>query len=329
MQYKNYIVEDNLKSIDKKLFLFFGENLGYKIDIQKKLRLTYKGYEFLKFSQDEILKNESIIFNEVNNVSLFTSKKIFVIDQVNDKLSSIVEDISKKIDTNILFLFAEILDKKSKIRNYFEKSKECAAIACYSDNQITIKKIIMERLKEYDGLNTNIINSLIENCGLDRIKLNNELNKISLYFKDKKIDQNQLEILLNTNYNDDLNLLKDTILIGDKLKTNKLLSETVIDNEKNFFIMNLINQRLRKLLEIKRLTINNNIINALEKIKPPIFWKDKENFLKQNKIWDEKKIRNVLAKTYDLEVSIKSNSIINATTYTKKVIIDICNTASS
>ena len=75
MQYKNYIVEDNLKSIDKKLFLFFGENLGYKIDIQKKLRLTYKGYEFLKFSQDEILKNESIIFNEVNNVSLFTSKR--------------------------------------------------------------------------------------------------------------------------------------------------------------------------------------------------------------------------------------------------------------
>ena len=42
-----------------------------------------------------------------------------------------------------------------------------------------------------------------------------------------------------------------------------------------------------------------------------------------------KKIRNVLAKTYDLELSIKSNSIINATTYTKKVIIDICNTANS
>ena len=46
MQYKNYIVEDNLKSIDKKLFLFFGENLGYKIDIQKKLRLTFKVMNF-------------------------------------------------------------------------------------------------------------------------------------------------------------------------------------------------------------------------------------------------------------------------------------------
>ena len=188
----------------------------------------------------------------------------------------------------------------------------------------------MERLKEYDGLNTNIINSLIENCGLDRIKLNNELNKISLYFKDKKIDQNQLEILLNTNYNDDLNLLKDSILIGDKLKTNKLLSETVIDNEKNFFIMNLINQRLKKLLEIKRLTINNNIVNAaLEKIRPPIFWKDKENFLKQIKKWDEKKIKKILSKTYDLELSIKSNSVINAVTYTKKTIVDICDIANS
>ena len=46
MQYKNYLVENNLKSIDKKLFLFFGENLGYKIDIQKNLEQILKVMNF-------------------------------------------------------------------------------------------------------------------------------------------------------------------------------------------------------------------------------------------------------------------------------------------
>ena len=329
MQYKNYLVENNLESIDKKLFLFFGENLGYKIDIQKKLRTNFKEYEVIKFIQDEILKNESVLLNEINNVSLFNTKKMFVIDQVSDKLINIIEEVSKKINNNKLFLFAEILDKKSKIRNHFEKSKDCAAIACYADNEITIKKIIMEKLKGYQGLNANIINLLVDNSGLDRIKLNNEIEKICLYFKNKTIELKQLEVLLNTKYNDDFNVLKDTVLIGDKIKTNKLLSETVIDNEKNIYIVNVINQRLKKLLEAKRLTVNNDVNSALEKIRPPIFWKDKENFLKQIKKWDEKKIKKILSKTYDLEVSIKSNSVINAVTYTKKTIVDICDIANS
>ncbi len=329
MQYKNYLAENNLESIDKKLFLFFGENLGYKIDIQKKLRTNFKEYEVIKFIQDEILKNESVLLNEINNVSLFNTKKMFVIDQVSDKLINIIEEVSKKINNNKLFLFAEILDKKSKIRNHFEKSKDCAAIACYADNEITIKKIIMEKLKGYQGLNANIINLLVDNSGLDRIKLNNEIEKICLYFKNKTIELNQLEVLLNTKYNDDFNILKDAVLIGDKIRTNKLLSETVIDNEKNIYIVNVINQRLKKLLEVKRLTVNNDVNSALEKIRPPIFWKDKENFLKQIKKWDEKKIKKILSKTYDLEVSIKSNSVINAVTYTKKTIVDICDTANS
>ena len=254
---------------------------------------------------------------------------MFVIDQVSDRLINIIEEVSKKINNNKLFLFAEILDKKSKIRNHFEKSKDCAAIACYADNEITIKKIIMEKLKGYQGLNANIINLLVDNSGLDRIKLNNEIEKICLYFKNKTIELNQLEVLLNTKYNDDFNILKDTVLIGDKIKTNKLLSETVIDNEKNIYIVNVINQRLKKLLEVKRLTVNNDVNSALEKIRPPIFWKDKENFLKKIKKWDEKKIKKILSKTYDLELSLKSNSVINAVTYTKKTIVDICNTANS
>ena len=56
-----------------------------------------------------------------------------------------------------------------------------------------IKKIIQERLKGYEGLTTKTINLILENSNLDRIKLNNELEKIEQFFKDKKIDYDNLE----------------------------------------------------------------------------------------------------------------------------------------
>ena len=86
----------------------------------------------------------------------------------------------------------EILEKRSKLRSFFENSKEVSVIPCYADNEITIKKIINERLKGFNGLTRENVNIISENSNLDRIKLNNEIDKIITYFQDKKIDEKEL-----------------------------------------------------------------------------------------------------------------------------------------
>ena len=63
--------------------------------------------------------------------------------------------------------------------------------------------------------------------------------------------------------------------------------------KKIFFILNIINQRLNKLMKIneklKKIIEKSNSIN----LKPPIFWKDKPNFYSQAKKWDGKiKLKN-------------------------------------
>ena len=62
------------------------------------------------------------------------------------------------------------------------------------------------------------------------------------------------EKLLNIKTNNDFDKLKDAALLGDRKDTNKLLSDTILEAEKNIFYLNSINQRLGKLLEIN----NNN-----------------------------------------------------------------------
>ena len=328
MQFKSYLVENNINILDKNLNLFYGENLGLINEFKDKIKKISAKNKVLIFDQDEILKNQNLLMTEITNFSLFEENKIFFINQVNDKFMALIEEIIPLMKKQKIYLFSDLLDKKSKLRSYFEKSNKCSIVACYEDNEITLKNIINNKLTGFDGLTAQNINLIIENIQMNRLKLNNELEKIKIFFKDRKIKTDQLEILLNVSTNDNFNLLKDVALIGNKIKTNKLLSDTVIETEKIIFYINIITQRLTKIREIINID-ETGIEKKIDKIKPPIFWKDKSNYIIQSKIWTAEKIKRILSKTYELELSIKSNSLIDKRVLMRKLMIDICELANS
>ena len=326
---KSYLIEQDKQFLMKnKSVLFYGENLGLKNDFKRDILGYFKG-KIIKRNQEEIIKNQDIFFGDILNVSLFEENKIILIDDVNDKFLNIFQKIEEKIDENKIYLFSNILDKKSKLRNYFEKSKDLNTVPCYQDNLISIKKIIQNKLKNYNNLNNENINIIAENSNLDRDKLYNEINKIKIYFSDFKIDTEKLKNLLDIKINDNFNLIRDEALNGNKKAINKLLSETVFENDKNIFYLNSFNQRLYKLAEILKNKKNSNIESIIENIKPPIFWKDKPIITDQLRKWNLRKINNVLNKSYDLEIRLKSSSTINHNLLIKMLVIDICQLANA
>ena len=324
MNYKSYIIEKDISVIKNNILLFYGENLGLKDDFKKKIKNSFPRAEILTFVQEEILANESKFLNELFNKSLFEDMKIFFINQANDKILELIYEIEAKNNTTKILLFSDILDKRSKLRDYFEKSKTLGIVPCYADNEIILKKIILDKLKGYTGLSAQNLNMIIENCALDRSKLNNELDKITTFFENKNLNPNKLEALLNLKVNDNFDLLKDQALIGNKTLTNKLISDTILENEKNIFYLNIINQRLLKLLEVNKITENVSLDKAIDKMKPPIFWKDKSIFRLQAQKWSTNKLKKMLDNTYKLELKMKSNSQIVSGLLIKMLLIDIC-----
>lgn len=328
MIYKSYLVEKNIEQIKEKFVLFYGENLGMQNDFQENIKKSNSKVEIIKFDNDDIIKDTDYFFNEILNFSLFEKKKIFFIYNVNDKILSILEEIGQKIDQQKIYLFSNLLDKKSKLRNYFERSNKHAIIPCYSDNEISFKNIILNKLKNFKGLSPENINLIIENCNNDRVKLNNELNKINLFFQDKNLKKEELLSLLNVEVHDDFNALRDMAIKGDKTNTNKLLNNSIIDADKSTYYLALFNQRFGKLSTISELQKDKNVEQILNNIKPPIFWKDKPVLLEQLKKWDIKRINKVQTDIYNLEVKIKTTSIIDKNIVIKKLIVDICNLAN-
>ena len=80
---------------------------------------------------------------------------------------------------------------------------------------------------------------------------------------------------------------------------------------------------------LKELKEKNNIEEAINNLRPRIFWKDKAKLLNQSKKWNLSKIKEALNKVYDIEIQIKTKSYINHNLLLKKLILDLCILANS
>ena len=137
----------NLKKYN--LYLFYGENEGYKNEIIKdKFEKIYKN-QICKYEEKEILDKKNEFYNSILSKSFFENEKLIIILRVSDKIIDIIEEISlKNIDDIKIILSANILEKKSKLRSFFEKNKNTICTAFYPDNVQTLANISFNFFKE-------------------------------------------------------------------------------------------------------------------------------------------------------------------------------------
>ena len=330
MNFKSYLVEKNYSLIEKtKSILFYGENFGLKKFFKDFIENNNKESKVLSFFQEDVMTNNNLLFSELENLSLFEKNKIIFILNANDKILKIIEKYLEGSLNYQLFIFSDILDKKSKLRSYYEKSKVYGVVPCYADTVITIQKIIQNELKNYQGLSSFNLNIIMESCGTDRVKVYNEIDKIKSLFEDKKITTDNLSKLVNSPRVDDFNNLRDVAIKGNNNETNKFLNSTILDQDRAVYYLSLLNQRFYKLIDILKNKKERNLEEAVNSLKPPVFWKDKQNLVDQAKMWNIKKISVILKQLYDFEIILKSNSDVNKNILIKKLLIDVCYLANS
>ena len=323
---KSFIVEKNISLLEEyENILIYGENDGIKEDLREKIKEKNIDSEVINIFQEEILKNKNLILKEVQNLSLFNNKKIIFLHEITDKLyKEIIECLESKTKETKIYIFSQILEKKSKLRNYFEKDKKFGIVPCYQDNERTLINYVNLKLKDFRGLTPQIINLIISNSSLDRKIINNEIIKIKSFFTNKLIDLKQLQELLNIKFNRDFNEIRDASLLGDKIKVNRLLGEIQFQPEDFIFYLNNITSRVTKLLEIQNIneeTKDHEI--ALDMLKTKVFWKDKPIYMEQLKKWNNKKLQNTLNKIGKVELLMKKNSQIKNDVLIKDLLINV------
>jgi len=312
-------------------FLIYGENTGLKQDIVKSvIELKEKKdikYKQFKFEEEEIIKNQNDFFNLIFSGSLFDKKKVIFVNRTTDRLFNLISEISKKDIKDILIFFeADQLEKKSKIRNLFEKDKNLVCIACYQDNNFDLIKIINDEIKQTKiKLSTESINLLIERASGDRNNLRNEVNKLKSFALNKQmVSYDQVKELTNMvgNYQNDY--IVNICLNGDKKKLNKILRENNFSFEDFLILLKIFSKKIHRLLKIKIFyRLEKNLDQIFNQIRPPIFWKEKEDVKKQVRLWNEKKLNLIIKKINEIELNCKKNHEL-ATNITLDFLSTVC-----
>ena len=294
---------------DNNFFLFYGKNDGLKDEIIKSL--VGKNKNVLYYEEKEILDHKDKFVESILTNSLFDNEKIIIIKRASDKILSLMEIISERKFQNIsIILTAENLEKKSKLRIFFEKSKKLICIPFYPDNEYTLVKLTNDLLNKSNiKLSSSNINFIINKSQNDRHNLKNNLLKLEHYtFNKKKINQDVLSKLMNLGEEENISKLTNYCLAKNHKRTINILNENNYSNEDSVIIIRtLLNQSKKILKLVEKYESTKNMELTISSSKPPIFWKDKEITIQQIKMWSLKDIKNLIYKINELEIKIKKN----------------------
>ena len=318
---KSYDVEKKISNLLKfKLFLLYGENNGLKKDISETIKKTIKknekNIETISIYENEILENEENFYNSIFSGSLFSDKRILIINNGSDKIINQIENIIDKCPDNIsIIIKTNILEKKSKLRNLFEKNKEIICVPCYLDSSKDLTIIAMSELRKNNLLlSQELVNLLVEKSNNDRINLKNELEKIkSFSLNKKKIDIHDIRSLINFSGDHKSEDLINECLSGNIMNYKKALSELYMNTINHIYYFRILGNKTQKLINMKEKcsSSDKNLDHILDNSKPPIFWKEKPIVKKQLTIWNLRDLKKITKEINNNELLCKKNPSIS------------------
>ena len=293
----------------KNFFLFYGKNEGHKNQIIK--FLLKESEEIFKYDEKEIIENSNKFVEDILTKSLFEQKKIIIIKRASDKIFPLIEKLdNNKLEDLTVIIMADMLEKKSKLRSFFEKHKKFISVAYYPDNDQILSKIALNFLRENKiQLSPLNINLIVSKCNGDRENLFNELKKIENYsLGGKKLNKENISKLINLSENHGISTLVDSCLAKNRKKIINILNENNFSSEEGIQITRtFLNKSKRVLLLSENFNENKNIDLTIATARPPIFWKDKEITRQQILNWPPYKIKRLIYRLGELELQIKKN----------------------
>ena len=269
------IAKINFNKVNK--ILFYGKNEGLKKEVIKSVIINK---DILIYEEKEILENENLFLENAFSKSLFEEEKFIIINRASDKILNIIKLLIEKTVQDVKILInAGSLDKKSKLRSFFEKDKGCLCVAFYPDNEQTLSRLTANYFHSRNIPISQANINLIVNCSNgDREILINELQKIEYFSKNgKKLTLENISKIINLAEDHSVSELIDNCLAKNEKKTIKILNENNFNNEDCILITRIFLNKSKKILILSNEFEKNKDINlTISSAKPPIFGKIKK-----------------------------------------------------
>jgi DNA polymerase-3 subunit delta len=325
---KKYLIKSNTN-----IFLLYGENTGLIDHTIKDIFLPIFPKSVSNYDESEILRDIENFKNVLFNKSFFEDEKLIIINRGTDKILSIIEELIEKKTQDIkVIIKSNFLEKKSRLRKFFEKDKNTVIVAYYEDSYQTLYQLVQNFFKEKKlSISSENINLIIDRSKTNRNNIRTELEKILIFSKNKTTVQTKdLVKLINLSENHDISELVDQCLSKNRKKTINILNENNLNTDENILILRSFLNKLKRLKKLKiNLEENKNIEQVLSSFRPQIFWKDKDVIKRQLNNMSLVEIDHLIKKINKLELEIKRNFLLSNQIMTNFILENLDRTNSA
>ena len=294
-------------------FLLYGVNTGLIDDHIENILKPRLSKNIFHYEEQEIIQNTYRFEEDILSKSFFEREKLIIISRGSDRILEIIKNlVEKKIKEVVIIIKTNVLEKRSKLRIFFEKNSNTICVPFYNDSFHSLSLIAKNFFKDNKiNISTQNINFILEKTKGNRINLKNELEKIKIFYQSKlTIKFNDIVKLINSIEEHSISDLTDQFLLKNKKKVNKIFNENIQSTENDILILKTLLFKLKRLKKLKNKSKQHkNLDETISLFKPLIFWKEKEIIKNQLNNLSTDEISLLIREINQLELDIKKNPV--------------------
>ncbi|MEP2987966.1 MAG: DNA polymerase III subunit delta [Parasphingorhabdus sp.] len=264
----------------------------------------------------DLSENPARLNDEANSASLFGDKRYIMVRLNSGEAVRATKAIENLLESDSsgdpVFISAPGMADKTALAKTIAKAPDALIATCYETSQgDAIAAIIGAAREEGLQLDRILAGEIAAMTSNDLTLAKLEVEKIALYL-DARPDTPQsvepaiLSTLGAANDEEDLGILYNSALNGN---TKILTKELSMASTTGFSEVGLIRLMLRHLSKLSELRIKADKGSGIDSIvnHPSVFWKDRDNYARQLRIWSAENISRLIERTLSLEVAMKSS----------------------
>jgi len=267
--------------------------------IAKSLSLKQNNHKF---------ETASGLFASLNNISFFSEKELIKVEYNSAKLDEETQNIITGSNIHLPVFVVDELPTSSSFRKFFEADKNSAIIACYPDDEKSIRQIIISKVTEAKKqLTPEALEFLMNKLHGDRLLIINELEKLLSYAgDDSKITMDHCAIISESiESHPDLLCIYFAKKKGDEYL--KELNNLLENGISVIWIIRALARYYQNLLIVKFQELDGvGVETSMAKLRPPIFFKYSAAFKEIANKSSIKDVSNMLNNLTKAEVEAKN-----------------------
>ena len=251
--------------------------------------------------------------DEAAQISLMGGRRVVRVRDAADALAAIFgRFLPGSAGDALVVVEAGDLPGRSSLRRAFDEAPAAAAIGCYPDGPRELAVVIRDSLAAHKvAASRDAVAFLLEHLGGDRLLTRAELDKLALYAgAGGRIELDDARLAVGDSAAIELD---DAVLAaadGDSGALERALGRVFQEGESPVTVIRALLRHLQRLhLMTARVAAGDTVDAVMRAARPPIFFKQQDNFRRQLGLWREPMLRRHLDALAVAETQMKTTGL--------------------